>query len=55
MEQGLAMTYGDGEGNTVTHYYGGTTDKKKRKKNMANCANKSKPKSKGKGKPKGGY
>lgn len=35
MEQGLAMMYGSGEGNTTTHYYAGDQSKKKRKKPMA--------------------
>lgn len=32
MEQGLAMMYGSGEGNTVTHYYAGDQKKKKGRK-----------------------
>jgi hypothetical protein len=39
MEQGLAMMYGSGEGNTVKHYYAG--DQAKRKKKMA-CKSKKK-------------
>ena len=42
MEQGLAQTYGSGEGQNVTHYYAGIIDKPKRKKKMACKKGKSK-------------
>lgn len=45
MEAGLAQMYGSGEGNTVTHSYGGTmpmNTKKKGTKKMA-CKTKKKP------------
>lgn len=41
MEQGLAMAYGSGEGNTVKHYYAGDGSKKKKEKKMA-CKGKKK-------------
>jgi hypothetical protein len=40
VDQGLAhqMTYGDGNGQTVTHYYAGVKKKpRKKKKKASNC------------------
>lgn len=41
MEQGLAMTYGSGEGNTVQHFYAGSGKTKKKESTMA-CKSKKK-------------
>lgn len=46
MEAGLAMTYGSGEGQNTTHYYGGTIDKPRKKKEDTKMACKKKPKPK---------
>jgi hypothetical protein len=46
MEQGLAMMYGSGEGNTVTSSYGGTIDRPKPKGKKKVACKKNKPKDK---------
>jgi hypothetical protein len=46
MDQGLAMTYGMGEGQNTTHYYAGTINKPKKKEGKMVSKPKAKPKPK---------